>query len=1471
MSNGGGLKQQLGLEDPKAPPSDLQAQQFSADFKSRMAGIGASLGATATLAPESKHAPLDSRRNNTLQAYQQVMGRIDPRDPSKASAAIDKVLGAADSLEKDAKGLRQESAKALEEWQAMEDSYLEAQGRIEELECAGEKKAGAFLKVVENIDAKVRERTWDKAKTTCEQLIEKLDIVYQEFQAQKAAQEAVGEAGPAADEAAGDVAGPAAAAEAAKKPGDEAPPAAAPKPPEAVPGDTDKPAPDDVAAGKDAKVAAKATDEEKWKAALEAFKTRLAALEKHAKAGANPEIKPKIDAIKTERDAAVAKATAGDFKAAVKRISPLSKKCDQTEDLAHAFAHYSEMLAHRQGLVNPNVGVNTGIADVDKLQRQIEGLLTKAQADAAAGKFKDGVKKLDQIPPLHQKMQVTDSKEGDYQGTVADHDPRLAALEALPAKVRAPYKKQIAAFKKTYNGGKYNKTKDYVVSMQIIGPMWRELGFLERMTAAAQSYLTALAPFETQLKAFEAHKGREGIEEFLLGMKGDYERAKADAADGKHANATALLNRTTSRWPAQTQIADDCLAYKTKREAVAKVIEGVRKNPAAATVLQQADALMATAASQALAKDFKAALASVTEAEQRANDAKAAAAAQDELGKLKDEGALGKIEKDFDAAYKVFTDMKAHVVSKDTGSDFTKLIATADVEAKKAQDEKAKASPDFAAARGYLDAAIAILEGALTKILAHGPFQTHLATAKTLVDTTLPPLSVDDCIKPAITAAKKLVTDAEALAKPDGYDFGGAEAKLGEAMKIGRAAEANAALWPAIKADKATTKAAADAIAAEPTVVPLMTARTTRLNAIMADIDKLVAAGDFKGAAEKGKEGAGLGPPTTADIAECKRILDRKKKWVDDRIGQIQGAGKEPAADALAETNSKLTNYQAMLNDANFAGASSILNEIYWSIQRGIDAIAAHGTYEPARAIAETKIKSVNAIRNAAVEQAIAAIEKRYAAAVAEAAKSNYFTAEREVKAIAPECDELLVMATAFKTYDDARAPAEAKLVEAEAHAQAEAIKTILVRLRGKYDNAVTLATGGDPATAQKMMEEILPAAEEAIKSADGSAIFARITETIADTASDDGPSFVHIAAAKKAYEWQAGKANASVAKAQLDEAKAELAKAESSATPPGDAKAALKAAMDAVTRAGEILSQHQLLTEAVAAAKAKIAELNAHAQKSYIAAKTSELETAVDGVVKLAEDGTNLDQASADLEAAMSGYHDIKAKADAQVKYLDLRAKPEVEPRLDDLERHDHSYAIQTQIDAMRKKLAEAAEKSKALEPEAAVALLEEVQALGISALVLADMRDNTPPSVVGRRSDPEAARRTGRAGRHDRRSGARCPPYRAARRLRGAFRLRPRQFLQRGEEPGRDLRKSDSGRRARSSQHQAVLRNHVRLARRRYGGQRQHAHVHHDRVGSGVLVQQHEKGRGHARRRRRHERRLFLRAGVPGRRGRG
>ncbi len=1084
----------------------------------------------------------------------------------------------------------------------------------------------------------------------------------------------------------------------------------------------------------------KTAEKKDWKKALELFDVRLIPIDNHPQAAKTPEVKPKIDQLKTDRAAAVAKANANDFKGAIKALDALKKTCDEVEKHADDFAHYDAIRSQRQTAMGATPAPATGVDAIDKVRLKAEDLFTKAQTDATAGKFDDAVKKLDQIPPILAEYDQIKLHERRYRSLIGNISPRITAIEALPVDVRDPMKTEIAELKKLYEDAKIDKTKDYVVSYQQL--IWlrgsaaspKKLDYIEAQTTAIQSYNTDLAAYEAQLKTFKDHKGREGIEEFFLGMEKDLEQAKAEAGQKKFSTAVAILTRTKSRWPAETANADSCLTYKTKREAVAKAADEQRGRKGAESGVAQCDDLLATAANQALSKQFKGALATVNEAENRVNQAKAAADEQEALGKLKDEGALGKIAEDFDKAYKVYTDMRAHVAGNDSGGVFPKLLANADAEAQKAQDEKAKPSPNFETARGHLDAAIAMLEDAQTKISAKTPYETHLAAAKLQTDGTLPPVNIDDCIKKPIADAKKLITEAEDLAKADGFDFKGAEAKLAEAKAICDKAFLEGSLYPAVKANKATIKGAEDAIAAEPTVAPLMTGRTALLQKYQTNIDALIIAGDMRGAADKAKDGLAYVAPTTRDINTCKLILSRKKKWYDDKIASITGAGKDAAKPDLDKANAKLAVYTTNINNENYDAALLSLNEVIWAINAGLRALTAHGTYETARSTAKTKIDAVAAKRNVAVEEKLKAIEAKYAAGVADAAAGKFIGAERAMKEIPAEVDPLGPIADAYKAYDDARKPAADKLTEAGGHSQANAIQTMIDRQQGKFDNAEKLADGGEYDTAKTMMEEIVPALEDALKSAGNAAILEGVADAISDTAPDTLPLFAHIKAAQGVLAtlvMMPESKTCATAADMIKDADAKLKHASASGTSHADAKKALQEAIELCKTADDTMLQHRFLEKALESSKTKVNELNSHAQTDYIATDIKALEDALAAIMKDATSSGDYDKGSAELEKVMTGYHEAKALADAQVEYLDFRAKPEVEARLPVLEKHDHRYAIKTNIDAMRKKLDEAEAAATDRKHEDAMKLLTEVLDLGVSSLVTAEMRANNPPDV--------------------------------------------------------------------------------------------------------------------------------------------
>lgn len=376
---------------------------------------------------------------------------------------------------------------------------------------------------------------------------------------------------------------------------------------------------------------------------------------------------------------------------------------------------------------------------------------------------------------------------------------------------------------------------------------------------------------------------------------------------------------------------------------------------------------MASAAKQALAKDFVTARATVEEAAQRAADAKAAADAQGDLAKLKDGRALDGIAADFDKAMKVFADMRANVAGRDPAGTFASLLAKADAEAQKARDEKAKPAPNYGTAKGNIEAGIAILESTLPKVMASGPFQTHLTEAKSLT-AGLVALNLDNCITPQMTEANLRITEAETLARSPDFKFPEAEAKLVAAREGAQKVKADAALWPQIKSDRATIDTARTDINAVPLAAAKMGPTLTRLQAALTGIDTKVAAKDFAAAAKIAADAAVAAVQIADDLVTVQTILVEFANIYTANVGKVTGPDSAKAQSQVDILNARLAQHNTAMAAGNYDTALNVLYQMKWAIDAGVRILGEHTAYEAARAAAGLKLNALRAVRNQQVE-----------------------------------------------------------------------------------------------------------------------------------------------------------------------------------------------------------------------------------------------------------------------------------------------------------------------------------------------------------------------------------------------------------------------------------------------------------------------------------------------------------------------
>ncbi|MEM6310854.1 MAG: hypothetical protein AAF754_12465 [Pseudomonadota bacterium] len=1075
-------------------------------------------------------------------------------------------------------------------------------------------------------------------------------------------------------------------------------------------------------------------DKTAFNKALELFDLRMVPLGNHH-LKATPEIAPEIKKLTDLRDEAVALAQTGKLTDATAKITGLETQFAATEEMADDLGHFNALNAVRKVTVDANRGVVTNDPAIDTPMRQIEKLYDDAQTDRAAKAFKDGIAKLEKIAEVYDAV----AQVRDYKNTYDKHRPAAKtwiddfATRAAPA--RALLADKLTELGNIYTNCDVATTKDYKKSLQVLNPFWNLKEFIKREFPIVTQYPTDLAAFEAKLAQLKAHAGKDGIKADTDLMDADLAKAKAEAAMRKYSTAISILGETTSKWSAFEARAVAYKAYIDKLAVAKPKVDALKGNAGAAALLANAETLMTDGAKQALARDYEKALTSITEAEKLADNAKAQADAQGEVEGLYDEDALNDMQANWDPAYKVFTDIRDKVVAADTGGVFTAYIAKAQLPAQEAVNAKTAGKWDDA--RAYLDSAIGNLRIGLAMVGSHAAYQvTRAALGTQIAAITADPPNTDNCLQKHIDAMNALLVVADNLIKPETYDYDGADAKLLEVRNAVTKAEGDGEIYKQIKINVDLANDAIRWVGHEPAASQLLLQpNIDKINVLLADVVTKRDAGDFAAALKVAEEAGLWKEHMRGDILSLRDLNTNEGPFYKDKLAGVTGAGKEAGVHRLAEAAAIWTKYEATRDAGSFAPAELLLYQAKFKIEEVELTIKLAQPYGPAKRDADDAMNLLRAATNVIMAEQINALDARLTAATIDQTKptvryQDYMISTRSLLAIKAEADALLANARAAQTYEPVRAAARAKLDEAKAHAHADAIDVQLTRLEGKYTNLIALADKSDFATAQTMAAEIIPAVEAAMKTASNHAILEAVNSTIGGD-DDSAPWWPQVAAAKLSIKYVESQENAAVAKSYTDAAWKEIEACEAARSDDAKkSKGHLLAALEACNTADEVMSQYAFAMQEVARAGEKIGTLEGHADATYVTTQIAELKTTLDRASKTAASGQNYDAMSTDLAAVFEGVIALTALCDAHVKYVALRATDEVEPRLKELEEHEHRYAIKSNIDTMRKKLADAEAKVETHEPMAAIALLEEARAIGTAAFVMAQMRKDEPPS---------------------------------------------------------------------------------------------------------------------------------------------
>jgi predicted nucleic acid-binding Zn-ribbon protein len=184
-----GLKDELGLADPKPGEPSAQKDEFKQKFKTVIDPVNENLQYTSAHASQSKHDAHASKKEVSYQAYQAALSKIDPKDPAVAQGDIDKAMTAIEGLGKVIEEFRQASEKAFNAWNGRQSEVDSHSDKIREMQEWGHSKAVALNGVADAIKGKANERSYDEANGALDQMLGKMKPIVEDYERQKVAQQ----------------------------------------------------------------------------------------------------------------------------------------------------------------------------------------------------------------------------------------------------------------------------------------------------------------------------------------------------------------------------------------------------------------------------------------------------------------------------------------------------------------------------------------------------------------------------------------------------------------------------------------------------------------------------------------------------------------------------------------------------------------------------------------------------------------------------------------------------------------------------------------------------------------------------------------------------------------------------------------------------------------------------------------------------------------------------------------------------------------------------------------------------------------------------------------------------------------------------------------------------------------------------------------------------------------------------------
>ena len=1070
------------------------------------------------------------------------------------------------------------------------------------------------------------------------------------------------------------------------------------------------------------------TEKAAWKQDLADIELQLGILKKHPLQGEATTVKPLIDKITEDLEKAKLDGTAmkwTDASAAVKLLIP---RCEAATKTADNLACYSTILTEREQRVGT---LPTGVIADEVARKAVEAakkLLADAKLEKTAGKLPAAIDLLNKIPAAVDNAALQVDRSTTYTNILPTWEGYETELNAYTGDAKEAIKEGVKLFNEQFAAAKIDQTKDYQKSIDI---MIQIRGLYNSLTAIAKQikdYADALQAFETRFTEVKDHKGRIAIEEFFARMENDRTFADVRKKAGDGHVGTKILNETQPLHAAQIELAVKAENYKAKHKKAGEDVDALEKEKnggKAAAELAEAKTRMAAGETAATGKDWPGALKAIEQAEASIAAARKLMADDKELAGKKDTGKLDAIDKDFDAAYAVYTDMRQFVAGKDSGNVFATKLAAADAPALRCREAAGTSVKDYVEARKELDAAITICEETLQLVSKKASYDTALPGLKTAHTTTLPGLNTDDCILSKIDEVGEFVKQAELLAKAPAFNFDGAQGQIGNGlMKVREAerdAEAYAAMKPQVKEITDTLAYLKESVRAAG-----LASEIQRLETAGTSINNDVTAGKMLDAAKTAAAAAKLCPgfKVVGQHYERAKLLIRDAPIV---IADIEGLGKEACAQQLAQAKRWADALQKFFDDHIYSKCDDMYTQLWWAVDAGKKVLKAAEDYELVRGAADTKLQTTPN-RNAATEERYLAIKARYDAAVNLATtQRNYARAKDMVSTIPKECDDLAGDTKKFQNYEASLKKAKEKLEEAKT-AKHSSIQPLLAQLNARYETAGKIAKSGDYSGAKKLLDEVFTGASDAIKAGDEAADYVKAAEDLKNPGTD-----IHeaIEKAEKIYKELMGKPEALYVVATLGgiNKKIQTAKDNASSDPDG-ARYGLIEVVDACAKARIDMGHYTQMEAEMTSLEKEIKTLITKVTKTqFLKVKAEKMQEDIEAARRLAR-GTGQYVASTKILAAVAAdlitlHRDYRAHS----RYRKSRRAVDLE--VEKMEKHANRYAIVDAIASCRKNLSNAA-KAAPHDNKAAMALLEKAAEMAADALLSAKMHSEAEPTVA-------------------------------------------------------------------------------------------------------------------------------------------